>query len=447
MRSHSPFLEASAIVLAISASLYAQEKSTAPAAAPQAVTQTAATADAPPAPPPPPPAPAPEWYDKIPEVIAKGKFILDARLRWEHADQSNLDASDAFTIRTRLGYQTGSLYGFRGLLEFEDVTILGSENNYNQAGLNPKASDKTVIADPETTEINRAWIGYENFNTLVKYGRQRITLDDHRFIGNVGWRQNEQTYDGVTVQNKSLPDTTLFYSYIYDVNRVFGDEHPMGDFESNSHLINASWAGCPYAKVAGYAYLLDLDNSPANSSASFGVYVDGGYTFDKEANAKINYHVEYAYQTDYADQPIDYDAHYFRVQLGGEINRFNLGAGHELLGSDNGKGFATPLATLHAFNGWADVFLTTPAAGLVDWYVWAGVNLPYNIPLKAYYHEFSSDRGDDDYGQEIDVVASRKFGKHWTLLAKYAYYDGKEAFSSAAPYDVHKGWAQVEFSF
>jgi Alginate export len=401
----------------------------------------------PPAAAPEPPASKPWWEGKIPDAIAHGHLLLNARLRYEYADQSNLDRSDAFTLRTRLGYETAPLYGFRGLLEFENVTILGNEDNYNQAGLNPKASDKTVIADPEGTELNRAWIGYERFDTVVKYGRQRILLDDQRFVGNVGWRQNEQTFDGVTVQNQSLPDTTLFYSYIHNVNRVYGDEHPLGDFDSNSHLIHAAYAGCPYATLTGYAYLLDFDNAPANSSASFGANLDGGYTVDADANAKLNYHAEYAFQTEYGNQPNDYDAHYYRIQLGGEYDRFNAGAGYEVLGSDRGKGFSTPLATLHSFNGWDDVFLTTPNAGLEDAFVWAGVKLPGTVPVKAYYHEFRSNRGDKDFGHEVDVVASRKFGSHWTALVKYAFYDGKEDFSSSPAYDVHKAWAQVEFNF
>ena len=125
-----------------------------------------------------------------------------------------------------------------------------------------------------------------------------------------------------------------------------------------------------------------------------------------------------------------------------------FGAGCELLGSDNNFSFKTPLATLHAFNGWADVFLATPALGLRDIYGFAEVTLPAEIPLRAVYHKYDSDAGSDNYGSEIDLVASRKFGKHWNAMLKYAYYMGEDAVSGLpAGTDVQKFWAQVEFNF
>jgi hypothetical protein len=120
-----------------------------------------------------------------------------------------------------------------------------------------------------------------------------------------------------------------------------------------------------------------------------------------------------------------------------------------VLGSGDNKGaagrtgFSTPLATLHAFNGWADVFLNTPAAGLQDLYAFAQVTLPGAFPLRFVYHKFDADSGSGDFGQEFDVLLSRKLGKHWTALAKYAYYDAEDL-----PYtDVHKFWLQLEFNY
>lgn len=379
------------------------------------------------------------WFtEKLPAVIREGTPILDVRARYEHADQDGLDGSNAFTVRTRLGFQTGTIQGFNGLIEFEDVTIIGSENNYNQAGLS--GAGRTVIADPETTELNRAWIGYENFDTALRYGRQRIILDNARFIGNVGWRQNEQTYDGVTLKNQSIPDTTVFYSYIHNVNRIFGDDHPAGDFESNSHLANISYAGCPYGTIVAYGYFLDLDNAAALSANTFGGSFAGAYPVTE--GVKVDYRAEFAHQVDAGNNPVDFSANYYHIQGGASYQRFSAGAGYEVLDDDNGVGFSTPLATLHAFNGWADTFLATPANGLEDVYGYVGVKLPYDIPLKLVYHDYQSSSGNVDYGNEFDVVMSRKFGKHWAGLVKYAYYDGDGGFA-----DRQKFWVQAEFKF
>jgi hypothetical protein len=137
----------------------------------------------------------------------------------------------------------------------------------------------------------------------------------------------------------------------------------------------------------------------------------------------LDYRAEFAWQTDYADYNFadGYETEYYTLELGATIKPFNWGAGYEVLGSDNGSGFKTPLATLHAFNGWADVFLNTPGrefgapagvAGLQDLYVFIGVTLPYEIPFRVIAHQYRSDSGHADYGKELNAVISKKFGKH-----------------------------------
>ncbi len=395
---------------------------------------------------------------KLPDAIGKSKINVNARLRWEEADQNSIvpasekEASDAVTLRTRFGLTSAPVYGFQGMLEAENITVIGPEDNFNAAGSNGRP-EKTIIADPPTTELNQAWLSYSNWDSTLKGGRQRMALDNHRFVGDVAWRQNMQTYDAVSFENRSLKDVSAFYSYLWEVHRVFGDVSDLPpanhDFHSDSHLFNVSYSGWKFGKLTGYSYLLDFDNSPGNSTASCGGSFAGGYTFDKETNTRANYRAEFAWQTDYKSSPFAYGAEYYNIEASGDHRRFSLGGGYEALGSDNGQGFKTPLATLHAFNGWADVFLTPPAAGLRDLYGFAQVIFPAEIPLRCVYHKFYSDEGSADFGQEFDVIASKKLGEHWTASAKYAYYDGKDAAppSFASPIDVQKVWVQIEFNY
>ncbi len=395
---------------------------------------------------------------KIPDALSKGKFSLNVRPRWEHANQSNLRESDAFTVRTRFGYTTAPLHGFQAMVEGENISVIGPSHNFNAAGSNPGGVGRTVVADPPTTELNQAWLSYTNWNTLAKAGRQRIVLDNHRFIGDVGWRQNMQTYDSATIENKSLKYTTLMYGYIWDVNRVFGDVSnlPLAntDFSSESHIFHFNYNHWKWMNINAYTYLLDLDNGVAtqpNSTATYGAFLNGAVPVHEKVT--LDYRAEFAWQTDYGDNAFDYETEYYLLELGSTIKPVNFGAGYEVLGSDDGSGFKTPLATLHAHNGWADVFLNTPGrefgapagvAGIRDLYAFAGVTLPYEIPLRVVLHQFRSDSGSVHYGDEIDVMISKKFGKHWTALAKYAYFDGKE---TPTAFDVDKIWAQIEFNY
>src|SRR5688572_26499544 len=216
-----------AMVLAVVSAVYAQDK-------PYTQPGTALPVPPPPPPPPPksdtpadpkpatPPATDPNSVEKffngkIPEAIAKGKFNLNARLRYEYVEQSTFDEeANAPTIRTRFGYTTAPLYGFQGMLEGENIAVIGSEKNYNAAGSN-RTTDRPVVADPPTTELNQAWLSYNYTNWVTaKGGRQRIALDNHRFIGDVGWRQNMQTFDAMAVESKPLPGLSLFYSYLWE---------------------------------------------------------------------------------------------------------------------------------------------------------------------------------------------------------------------------------------
>jgi hypothetical protein len=468
-------LTGSAMVLAITSSVFAQEKPftqagtaqpPAPPAPPKKAASATATAAA--------TAPAPEmnpvdklFNGKIPDAFAKGKFNFNARLRYEFADQDGnpgiTDDSHAPTIRTRFGFTSAPVYGFQGMLEGENITVLGREGNYNAAGSNHEPH-KPVIADPPTTELNQGWFGYTYTNLLsLKGGRQRIALDNQRFVGDVAWRQNMQTFDAATATVNPLEDLSLFYGYIWDVHRVFGNVPGLPaanrDFVSNSHLINVAYTPFKYGSFVGYSYLLDLKNAAgsANSCATYGGYFAGAAPVTDKLS--LGYRAEFAWQTDYAENPASYDATYYNLELSGSTKPLDLGAGYEALGSGSNKnapgarvGFKTPLATLHAFNGWDDIFLGTPSNGLDDLYAFVQVNIPkVQIPIRFVYHKFDSDSGSSDYGQEFDVVATRKFGKNWLALVKYAYYDGKDAIAGVATYPkdskVSKFWVEMNFNF
>ena len=404
---------------------------------------------------------------RLPDAIAKGKFNINVRLRYEQADEEGVGAitrdSYAPTLRTRFGYTTAPLYGFQGMLEGVNVSALGPEHNYNAAGSNGQGA-RPVVADPPLTRLDQAWLAYSYTNWIsAKVGQQQINLDNQRFVGDVGWRQNMQTYDAVSARSEPVDHLDLYYAYLWDVHRVFGDVSGLPaankDFDSWSHLINISWSGWKYGRFAGYAYLLDLHNAVAgdpNSCATYGGYFAGQAPISD--NVSVDYRAEFAWQTEYADSALRYGTEYYNLEGGASIKPFAFGAGCEDLGSGANTGagggrasFRTPLATLHAFNGWDDVFLATPANGLRDLYGYAQVMLPaVRIPLRFVFHKFDADYGGGDYGNEFDVVASKKFGKCWTALVKYAYYNGQDAAPpslAVGGVDIQKFWVQVEFNF
>ena len=379
-------------------------------------------------------------------ALSESKPILDTRLRFEGVDQDPMENdAEALTWRARLGVETGKAWDTALLVEGDFVWPLNDDYNSTTNG----AAAYPVVADPETYEINRLQLTNTSIPmTTLTAGRQRIMLDDLRFVGNVGWRQNEQTFDSVRLVNKSLPNTTLDLAYVSQVNRVFGKDSPQGRYEGDSLLANASYQ-FPLGKLTAFGYWLDFEPiaaAPAavrDSSETFGVRFAGEKQLSR---LKLTYATSYATQTEYADNPLAYDLDYYLAELTGSYRQYSLGVGVETLEGDGAKGFTTPLATLHKFQGWADKFLTTPANGVEDRYVNAGLTFKGVGPLDtlaalASYHVYEAERVSLDYGAEINAQLQAKW-RRFTALVKYADYDADRLFS-----DTTKFWAQVEYAW
>ena len=377
--------------------------------------------------------------DNLADAITKGQPSINLRLRYEGVDQTGLRDAEALTLRTRLGFTTASLHGWKAMLEAENITAYDGDR-YSQAGINPGGAGRAVVADPEGTELNQAWLACTADGTTVTAGRQRLVLDNARFVGDSGWRQNAQTFDAVAVQNKSLDKTTLTYAYLDRIARVFGDHHAQGRWQSDSHLFNASYTGFAPGTFTGYAYLLDFANAAANSCATYGASFAGSHALNPDA--KLLYRFEYARQSDYASSPLSYATNYSVIELGGGGKPGSFTLGREALGSDRNVGFKTPPATLHAFNGWADLFNATPATGLRDTYLKATATLPEKISLLAFYHRYEADTTGANLGHEWDVQLSRALNKNFTALIKYA------DFTRDLPTlpNVSKLWFQLEYA-
>lgn len=383
------------------------------------------------APPPAPPA-------TISDAIAGGKLILEVRPRFEFVDQGNLGKdAEAFTVRTRLGWETAAWHDLKALIEFEDVRQAGGER-YNTT-LNGKAA-YPVVADPDVTELNQlfvAWKPSKAFGATV--GRQRVNLDDQRFVGGVAWRQDEQTFDAARA-DVSIDRLKVTAVYVDHVNRIFAETQ---DFKSESWLVNASLAGSPAFRPTAFYYALDFDNSPVNSSRTAGVRVTGATT---AGQAKVAYAASYARQTDYAANPANFSLDYWQVEVAGTVGVATLKASYESLEGNGARGFSTPLATLHAFQGWADVFLVTPPNGIED----ANVTLTLRPPIElrylskvqvvAKFHDFKAQRGGADLGEELDLMAQAAITKRLSAIVKYADYDGVPGFPSR-----QKFWFGFEF--
>lgn len=375
----------------------------------------------------------------------KIKPIVDARLRYEGADQGPLEA-DAVTLRLRAGAE--AKFGSFSLLAEGEGTV-APVNDYNAFPF-PIADEQrrpqyAVVSDPQNIELNRLQVQYKSQDVTVTLGRQRINIDDQRWVGSAAWRQNEQTFDAVRGDAKLGP-IAIDLTYAISQRTIFGeDAGPRTDIDGD--FIFAGF-GSKLGPLQGklFTYLIDYDESFAlpNSSQTYGGFLSGAVPLGK--TTKLSVRASYARQSDYGDNPFDYAADYWSFEAGTKIAGFNLTGGWEKLGSDNGRAVQTPLATLHKFNGWADLFLTTPPAGLEDAYLsvgrsFEGIKALPGLNASIAFHQFDSAKGDVEYGTEWDASAGFKLGKIGVLF-KYADYSARD-FGT----DTRKFWLQAEWSF
>lgn len=371
-----------------------------------------------------------------------GDILFDSRLRYEGVSQAGLDDATAVTLRARFGWQSPERSGFRLLVEGEAVEAL--IDDYNDTIHGP--SRYPVVADPEAFELNRlqvAWTGL--LDTEVIVGRQRIVLGNARFVGNVGFRQNEQTFDAVKVTTRSLKPLTITYAWVDRVHRIFGDDSPAGEWSSDSHLLNVE-APTPIGRLIAYGYLLDFDNAVSQSSATWGARLEGSHALSTDWS--VPYTLEYARQSEYGANPARFDLDYGLVSAGLKRGPVTGTLALERLDGNGTQAFQTPLATLHAFQGWADVFLITPRDGLRDVsatlsYAVAHPPVGRSAALTASWRDFQDAEGSARYGRELDLSARLVLDAHWSVELKGAHFDG----AAAAFPDRDKVWAALDYRF
>jgi hypothetical protein len=408
-----------------------------------------------------------------------GAIKFDLNARWENVNQDNgpinqksglpVQTANGFTTRLRAGLLSPTFYGFQGYAEYEGNLAMVEDFNSTRNGF----GKYSTIADPQQSELNQLWLSFNGIpDTIIKVGRQRIKLDDDRFIGNVGWRQMEQTYDAVllTHNNQQLFGLVVNAGYIGNIQTFTGTTENI-----QAPFLNVNYKMGDYGNAIAYGYWLDYTEDDdkvtqtsfkEKSSQTYGVrFACCAKPLDSiklSEHFGLAYTAEWSHQSDYGHGGTPYDVN--RYNLMGGISAYNVmfqGAMEQLDGYGKNKHFDTPLGTNHAFQGWADMFLVTPNNGIRD--VFGSISVPFqrgDLVVTGVYHSYSDDTGRLDYGDEWDFQVTKKFGKHYSLLAKYAFYNGgaNAAYTKADPNnpqrtidapsaDTQKIWLQANVNF
>jgi hypothetical protein len=416
------------------------------------------------------------------DAIKAGKPMTNFRLRYEFVDQDGKqDNANAWTLRSLVGWQTAPFNNFSFAAQLIDVAQIDDnfyDNSQTARGRAAPADKKNfpVVADPDDTDINQLFVDWTGLrNTKVRLGRQSVKLDNVRFIGNVEFRQVMQVFDGIAVENKSLPDTEIYLAHFERLKQISTLLR-----SGNIDIAHATYRFTPGESLTGYGYFQDMEHNGQNvysevsksitgtglsdnSSQTYGLRADGSHKLNDDW--KLLYTAEYAKQENYKGGNSLIDAHYYNLGAGAGWGNWYLRFNQEMLSSNDGKyAFQTPMGTNHLFQGWADVFLITPKQGIRDSYFTFG-GKAMDIQLLGEYHWLDADKDfrtgasttGNSYGKELDLSASYAYGKNWLGKLEYANYQADDCYVSAGACtatnakrsyrDTEKVWLTLMYTF
>jgi hypothetical protein len=437
------------------------------------------------------------------DAIKNGKPLTSFRLRYETVDQDSfqpapnagekLDTAHGLTLRSLIGWQTAPFRNFSFAVQVTDVHEFTNDFNDRRNNVSEPGKDNYPnIVDPGYTDINQLYVDWTGIrNTTLRLGRQQVNLDNVRFIGDIGFRQNMQVFDGLSILNKSLTDTEIFLAHFSKVRQVNTELR-----DGNIDIVNAKYHLSPSENLVGYGYFIDVANLSQNggistapgfaaqggnglgassdvpqtsnattdaSSQTFGMRLDGVRKLDDKWKAL--YTAEYAKQDDYKGGSELIDAHYFRLGGGVMYGKWSLRLDHEVLSSNNGQyAFQTPLGTNHLFQGWADVFLATPRQGIKDTFITLSTSIE-KAKIHAAYHVFHADenyetpgstvanrRFGDKYGTELDISVLYPFTNNFSGKLEYARFTEDDIYGPALAGAARKTdkeivWATAMYTF
>lgn len=341
-----------------------------------------------------------------------------ARARLAHVDETDSHGK-AGSVLLRSTAQSKWSEHFGTLVQVDAVASLWQDDHSDGARLNGQPQ----IFDVPGVDLNQLLLSYRGRAWRMQVGRQRIELDDQRFVGGNGFWQNEQSFDALYFERRLFSASRLHYAYVANANRIFGEdadgpEHPallLGDHKHHSHLVHFELNEWDATRLELYAYWIDNLDLPASSNRTF-----GGKFRQKSILGPVKYEVVVALagqtRPELAGDPVPW---YGLLESSVVHGPWRGVVRYEVIGEDQQVAFVTPLTSAHDFHGWADIFSLPPASGLQDGSVrlqWRAS--PWEVELRR--HGFwTADRG-QYLGNELDLELSLKLKRHQLLTLRYA---------------------------
>lgn len=356
--------------------------------------------------------------------------------------QDNIsNTGHANTLRLQMGYLWALTPHLAAYAEGTTVASLFGKQYYDTSG---RRTPYPTEPDPRSTEVSSAWIGYDNGKVGVKVGEQYLNFYNNRYFATSAWRQNPQSFDGITTFAAFDTGTTVSYDWINRVNRTVGAN--FADINQRRYVLDAQLIridqAVPLGTVTAYGYFVKNKTLDTASTRTLGGRWIGRLPLLDDRTA-LSWTFEGAQQTNYGNNPAHFSLPYHLFELDYGLPYFSARAGQESLGGNGHTAYNVAYGSNHSFDGWVGVF-SIPSHGLVDTYGGLfGETGWHALSWQVIYHNFVPATGSGRrYGDEIDAGLHANVTKRFTLELQYGSYN-------AASFSVtqRKLWLLAEYKY
>lgn len=396
------------------------------------------------------------------QVANAQEFTLDADIRprfeYRHGFGSlyptDAKAAAFVTQRSRLNMafqdEKLSLY-----FSMQDVSTWGDTQQLSAADGN------------DSFGLFQAWLRYSfTPNWALKLGRQVISYDDQRILGEVDWAMQGRFHDAAMIQySKDQFKLDLAFAYNQENQKTLGSDYTITGFFSHKTMqmahLTKNW------EKASFSFL--FMNNGFQKYTSDPVPLTDGLYYRQTTGTYFTFPLSAltitgsAYlQTGMANASTDLSAYQYMLEAKYKVGKVTLVAGFESLsgtdqvGEEKNKSFFPLYGTNHKFNGYMDYFYVGNHAnnvGLNDVYGKVALPIGMKSTIGLNVHGFFADgKMADDLGQnlgtELDLVYGNTLGKYVKMNVGYSQLFATESMSAvkggASSENTNNwGWVQL----
>lgn len=382
-------------------------------------------------------------------------LLVFSLLQISKAQTFSLDAD----IRPRFEYR----HGFGNLFpdEGKAAAFVTQRSRLNLSYGDPKLKvylsiqDVSTWGDTRQLAINdgnqsfslfQAWINYSlNENWGIKVGRQAISYDDQRILGEVDWTMQGRFHDAAMLKfSKDQFELDLTFAYNQESQKNIGSDYTINGFFSYkvmqlAHFKKAWDKGSISFLVMNNGFQKYTDENNLQPDGVYYRQTTGTYfTFPLSA---IQLTGSAYFQSGKANATTDLSAYQLMLEAKYQVGKTALTLGFESLGgtdasgSDKNKSFFPLYGTNHKFNGLMDYFYVgnhANSVGLNDLYLKTQTPIGKQSSLGANLHYFSSQAnlgdGIENYlGTELDLVFGKTISKNIKMNVGYSQIFASES--------------------